>query len=207
METLPPIKSQLMPFGSLWFSPPQNWPWEQREAKVQFDPLWLWHPHPPSVYTHRHAPTLRTDPPPWQLQALVRDPDRISDTIGLKLQGAHIDKESRDAVQSLSLRISAQPTLVESEVIGAGGFSAVYKGRWKEKWSVVIKEFINDEDIDDVMDEIWIWRRMEHPNLLPFIGGALIQPPYFTVLPYFAHGNVLQYIPATTMWIVCKWRV
>ncbi|KAJ7722026.1 kinase-like domain-containing protein [Mycena metata] len=44
------------------------------------------------------------------------------------------------------------------------------------------------------MDEIWIWRRMEHPNLLPFIGGALIEPPYFAVSPYCAHGNVLQYI-------------
>ncbi|KAJ7748939.1 kinase-like domain-containing protein [Mycena metata] len=165
-----------------------------------------------------------------QLQALVRDPDRIADTIGL--QGAHIDKASRDALQSLSLRILSRPTFVEPEVrgfveeatkviksrtnyhgprtkpwvmkrgsferrevIGAGGFSVVYKGRWKEgDMDVAIKEFIHDEDIDDVMDEIWIWRRMEHPNLLPFIGGALIEPPYFAVSPYCAHGNVLQYI-------------
>lgn len=44
------------------------------------------------------------------------------------------------------------------------------------------------------MDEIWIWRKMEHANLLPFIGGALLEPPYFTVSPYCKNGNVLEYL-------------
>ncbi|KAJ7500769.1 kinase-like domain-containing protein [Mycena galericulata] len=165
-----------------------------------------------------------------QLQALVRDPAGIADAIGL--HGSYIDKDSRDALQSLSLEIFARPAAVEPEMrgfveeatkvirsrtnyhgprtkpwvmkrsaferhtqIGAGGFSVVYKGRWKEGgMDVAIKEFLNGDDIDDVMDELWIWRKLEHANLLPFIGGALLEAPYFAVSPYCKAGNVLEYL-------------
>ncbi|KAJ7043517.1 kinase-like domain-containing protein [Mycena alexandri] len=80
--------------------------------------------------------------------------------------------------------------------IGSGGFSVVYKGRWLTRdMDVAVKVFReNDNVINELLDEVFIWRSFSHPNLHPFLGAAPFEQPAFVVSPFCANGNALEYL-------------
>jgi serine/threonine protein kinase len=43
-----------------------------------------------------------------------------------------------------------------------------------------------------------VWKELEHPNILPFLGVdmTLRQPSYCLVSPWMENGNVLEFIKA-----------
>ncbi|KAJ7180564.1 kinase-like domain-containing protein, partial [Mycena filopes] len=80
--------------------------------------------------------------------------------------------------------------------IGSGGFSVVYKGRWLTRdMDVAVKVFReNDNVINELLDEVFIWRSFQHGNLHPFLGAAPFEQPAFVVSPFCANGNALDYL-------------
>ncbi|KAF7354936.1 Protein kinase domain-containing protein [Mycena sanguinolenta] len=79
--------------------------------------------------------------------------------------------------------------------IGSGGFSVVYKGRWLTRdMHVAVKVFREPDAINELLDEVFIWRSFDHPNLHPFLGAAPFENPAFVVSPLCINGNALEYL-------------
>ncbi|KAJ6518703.1 hypothetical protein C8R45DRAFT_2928 [Mycena sanguinolenta] len=79
--------------------------------------------------------------------------------------------------------------------IGSGGFSVVYKGRWLTRdMDVAVKVFREQDAINELLDEVFIWRSFSHPNLHPFLGAAPFEKPAFVVSPLCINGNALEYL-------------
>ena len=41
--------------------------------------------------------------------------------------------------------------------------------------------------------DVQLWRRLNHPNILPFYGASLSQDQFSLVSPWMENGNVLSY--------------
>ena len=41
--------------------------------------------------------------------------------------------------------------------------------------------------------EVLLWRRLNHPNILPFYGASTSQNQFSLVSPWMEHGNILSY--------------
>ncbi|KAJ6591671.1 kinase-like domain-containing protein [Mycena vulgaris] len=82
--------------------------------------------------------------------------------------------------------------------IGSGGFSVVYKGFWLTRdMDVAVKVFREQNGVNELLDEVFIWRSFSHPNLHPFLGAAPFEQPAFVVSPFCINGNALEYLENT----------
>ncbi|KAF9039833.1 hypothetical protein BJ165DRAFT_1530849 [Panaeolus papilionaceus] len=86
--------------------------------------------------------------------------------------------------------------IVRDEVIGAGAYSWVYRGKWDGKTVAikVLKDFLTPREI--FIKEVEIWNMFKHPNILPLFGASSTQgePPWFFVSPYMQHGSLLDHL-------------
>ncbi|RPD53287.1 hypothetical protein L226DRAFT_572810 [Lentinus tigrinus ALCF2SS1-7] len=107
-----------------------------------------------------------------------------------------------DAMQRLSGAEVTLPSwtitkyeVVRDEHIGLGGFSDVYKGKWKGQ-TVAIKELLRTTPRKLFLREVSIWKTLQHPNVLELFGAssASSDPPWFFVSPYLKNGSLVTYL-------------
>ncbi|KAK7680312.1 hypothetical protein QCA50_016552 [Cerrena zonata] len=90
-------------------------------------------------------------------------------------------------------------TLTQAEVhihwshkLGSGGFGDVYRGLWHG--TVVAVKVLNPAVSEELVNrEIGIWKKLRHPNILPFYGVASMASPPFLVCALMT-GDILRYI-------------
>ena len=104
---------------------------------------------------------------------------RLASTLGI---------EDADAALDLS-------TLQMGEMVGQGGFSIVYLCRLvdgRDAVAKVIKGGLSPSDTLLLRNEIAIWSRLSHPNLLSFIGTALGTDTCAIICEYCSGGSLYE---------------
>ncbi|KAH8828637.1 kinase-like domain-containing protein [Flagelloscypha sp. PMI_526] len=99
-----------------------------------------------------------------------------------------------------SLRIT--DILVDAKPFSGGGFSDVYHGRIQgvEVCVKVLRFFMTDGQRQkvrkDFCREALLWRQLQHPNILPFLGfnEELFTPSFCLVSPLMMNGNVRTFL-------------
>ena len=77
--------------------------------------------------------------------------------------------------------------------LGEGGSGQVYEGDWNGNRVAVktldktVKQWAFEQEID-------VWRRLHHPNILRFWGACSIADPPFMVCAFKANGDAVQYL-------------
>lgn len=78
--------------------------------------------------------------------------------------------------------------------IGRGYFSNVYKGTWCGR-TVAVK-VLESHTPGDLLNEVDIWRSLQHCNILKFYGASSTESPlpWFIISPFIQHGSVSDYL-------------
>ncbi|KAG5352799.1 hypothetical protein C0989_000461, partial [Termitomyces sp. Mn162] len=109
-----------------------------------------------------------------------------SDENDLRLQ----DRESieRD-IRALKFEIDL------GEIIGKGFFSTVYKGKWGTR-IVAVKVLEVHTSKETFVDEVNLWKELDHPNVLQLYGASSVEGnmPWFLVSTLMAHGSIGDYL-------------
>ncbi|KAG6864029.1 hypothetical protein C0991_000967 [Blastosporella zonata] len=81
------------------------------------------------------------------------------------------------------------------DMIGRGFFSAVYKGKWGTH-VVAIKVLEVHTSKESFVNEVDVWKRLSHPNVLELYGASSAEGsfPWFLVSPLMTHGNVADHL-------------
>ncbi|KAK1371905.1 putative serine/threonine-protein kinase SIS8 [Heracleum sosnowskyi] len=73
------------------------------------------------------------------------------------------------------------------ERIGLGSYGEVYRGDWHET-EVAVKKFLDQEltgeSLEEFKTEVWIMKRVRHPNVVLFM-GAVTRPPNLSIVTEF----------------------
>lgn len=161
-------------------------------------------PSPPFVedYDHQHQRQRQSPLAASTAAALVGSVGNNS-----RAGGGSVDREREAAValnQSLRqiLRERTVPIrLMESRSvrflrkIGVGGYGEVYLAEW-EGIEVAVKRFVSERPEKNFLKEIEVISRLDHPNILAFI-GAIVEPSYQCLITeYVPLGNVFQWLHA-----------
>ncbi|KAJ8083200.1 Rho guanine nucleotide exchange factor [Marasmius tenuissimus] len=93
--------------------------------------------------------------------------------------------------------------------IAAGGFGDVWKGAIRRSGSeeqlvcLKVSKVYVKSDLDalfkEYLREAIVWRQLNHPNVLPFLGIFYLKDDsqFCLISPWMDHGNLLQYLKAT----------
>ncbi|PPQ72431.1 hypothetical protein CVT24_003126 [Panaeolus cyanescens] len=80
--------------------------------------------------------------------------------------------------------------------IGVGGFSWVYKGKWRGQTVAVkvLKDSVTPREL--FIKEVEIWKTLHHPNVLTLFGASSTtgDPPWFFVSAYMKHGSLVEHL-------------
>ncbi|EMD32697.1 hypothetical protein CERSUDRAFT_143220 [Gelatoporia subvermispora B] len=81
------------------------------------------------------------------------------------------------------------------EKIGIGFFSDVYRGTWRGR-TVAIKVLAETTPRQLFVNEVEIWKSLQHPNVLELLGASSTSgdPPWFFVSPYLKNGSLPSYL-------------
>ena len=90
------------------------------------------------------------------------------------------------------LSIARRDIDFESNPIGHGGYSTVYRGRYKSS-HVAVKR-LNRPDTN----ELEILSKLKHPNVVSLIGVVDQRPDYFLILELCEGGSLRDYLKANT---------
>ncbi|KAF9260104.1 hypothetical protein L218DRAFT_873034 [Marasmius fiardii PR-910] len=90
--------------------------------------------------------------------------------------------------------------------VGGGSFGDVWKGQFRKRLVClkVIRAFETSDVqliLKDYMQEAIIWRQLDHPNLLPFMGIYYLdteQRQLCLVSPWMEKGNLVQFLRNTS---------
>ncbi|XP_016500891.2 putative serine/threonine-protein kinase SIS8 isoform X1 [Nicotiana tabacum] len=79
------------------------------------------------------------------------------------------------------------------ERIGLGSYGEVYRGEWHGT-EVAVKKFLDQditgESLEEFKSEVWIMKRLRHPNVVLFM-GAVTRPPNLSIITEFLHRGSL----------------
>ncbi|KAJ7592096.1 kinase-like domain-containing protein [Mycena floridula] len=87
--------------------------------------------------------------------------------------------------------------------LSGGGFADVYRGSLKGEQVClkVLRSFIQTMEMreklsKDFCQEALVWKQLDHPNLLPFLGVTveLVDRSFSLVSPWMSNGTVMQYL-------------
>ncbi|GLB44805.1 putative kinase-like protein [Lyophyllum shimeji] len=85
----------------------------------------------------------------------------------------------------------------DAHLVGRGAFARVVEGIWNGKL-VAVKELSPKADHkfahDTIRQEVQIWSRLSHPNILPFYGACLEASKPFIISRLCVAGNALKYL-------------
>ncbi|KAJ7587241.1 kinase-like domain-containing protein, partial [Mycena floridula] len=87
--------------------------------------------------------------------------------------------------------------------VSGGGFADVYKGKLNGEVVCLkaLRFFIDRPEmvqqlLNDCCREALVWKQLNHPNVLPFLGVnvELFTPSFCLVSPWMSHGNLMQFL-------------
>ncbi|KAH7287233.1 hypothetical protein KP509_32G045200 [Ceratopteris richardii] len=85
--------------------------------------------------------------------------------------------------------------IVIGERIGLGSYGEVYLGDW-HGIEVAVKKFLDQDFLGDALDEfiseVQIMRRMQHPNVVHFLGAVTRPPNLSIVTEYLPRGSLFR---------------
>ncbi|KAJ8083243.1 hypothetical protein PM082_009115 [Marasmius tenuissimus] len=133
---------------------------------------------------------------------------------------SHLTPELRPAVVTAMLRLSKNSGLhptclsmhnvrrIGKHPVAAGGFGDVWKGTIGDSSELVclkvVKVYMSsnlEKLTNDYRREAILWRQLEHPNVLPFLGIyqlELEQVQHFCLIsPWMEKGNLVEFLKAT----------
>ncbi|KDQ09490.1 hypothetical protein BOTBODRAFT_137788 [Botryobasidium botryosum FD-172 SS1] len=88
--------------------------------------------------------------------------------------------------------------LMKTETSGQGGFSDCFEGIFLGCHKVAMKAlraYLKEEVTERRMKrEMGVWCRLDHPNVLPFIGWHTFGPTSYMVSPWMENGDALAYV-------------
>ncbi|KDQ10446.1 hypothetical protein BOTBODRAFT_491533 [Botryobasidium botryosum FD-172 SS1] len=88
--------------------------------------------------------------------------------------------------------------LTKTEKSGEGGFSDCFEGVFLGHHKVAMKALrahLEEEVMERRMKrEMGVWSRLDHPNVLPFIGWHTFGPTSYMVSPWMENGDALAYV-------------
>ncbi|KAH8832261.1 kinase-like domain-containing protein [Flagelloscypha sp. PMI_526] len=95
---------------------------------------------------------------------------------------------------------------IESDQIGGGGFSDIFVGRFggEQVCLKVLRIFQSNGHKERVIKrfchEALVWRQLQHPNVLPFLGvtETLFPGKFSLVSPFMKNGNVASFLEANS---------
>ncbi|KAF9789525.1 kinase-like domain-containing protein [Thelephora terrestris] len=80
------------------------------------------------------------------------------------------------------------------QAVDRGGYGDVWKGDYKGR-AVAIKALRNDEERKKIFCcEVIMWKRLSHPNTLPFLGAYINALELVMVSPWMEDGNIREYL-------------
>ncbi|KDQ09413.1 hypothetical protein BOTBODRAFT_526202 [Botryobasidium botryosum FD-172 SS1] len=93
--------------------------------------------------------------------------------------------------------------LTKTETSEQGGFSdcraGVFLGRHKVAMKALRTHVIGDEVAAKRMKrEMSVWKKLHHPNVLPFVGWCILESKSYMVSPWMENGNALAYVKQRT---------
>lgn len=84
------------------------------------------------------------------------------------------------------------PDYIDEEEIGSGGFATVWRCRLPFDGISYAKKFLTREDspsdVSRFRREVQILKSLDHPNIVRVIAPSLEKPPYYFVMPFYAHS-------------------
>ncbi|KAF9641977.1 hypothetical protein BDM02DRAFT_3072914, partial [Thelephora ganbajun] len=84
--------------------------------------------------------------------------------------------------------------------IASGGFSSVYQAQFYGKRVCVKACGSYDQDARAVTKkalygEVVVWKRLRHPNIVPFLGvSTKIEPTFEIVYDWMENGRIVEYV-------------
>ncbi|KAF5382286.1 hypothetical protein D9757_008496 [Collybiopsis confluens] len=99
-----------------------------------------------------------------------------------------------------------EATRVGKNAVSGGGFADIWRGRHNngDVCLKVLRIFTSDGDagkgvfkvIQEFCEEALVWKQLDHPNVLPFIGvnEEIFYPSYCFVSPWMNNGNIMTYL-------------
>ncbi|XP_035998278.1 protein-tyrosine kinase 6b [Fundulus heteroclitus] len=79
--------------------------------------------------------------------------------------------------------------------LGAGCFSQVFRGTWKNHINVAIKILKNDSmNNKEFQGEVEVLKRLHHRHLISLFAVCTDSPPYYIITELMAKGNLLKFL-------------
>ncbi|KAF9789477.1 kinase-like domain-containing protein [Thelephora terrestris] len=83
--------------------------------------------------------------------------------------------------------------------VAAGGFADVYQGEFDGKMVCVKVLRLYSQDIGGVTmkafhREAIVWKRLRHPNVVPFLGVPTKTPPFEIICDWMENGRITEYV-------------
>ena len=133
--------------------------------------------------------SVGTGDAPMSAQWNVEDGRDASNLIGSRLYiEAPVD---RDTPVSGSLAIDFDNEILLESILGSGAFGSVYRGRWRGK-DVAVKLMASQGTslLDSFHAEVEVLSRLQHPNIVRFLGASVVPPHLCLVEELVENGSL-----------------
>ncbi|KAE9384776.1 hypothetical protein BT96DRAFT_841742 [Gymnopus androsaceus JB14] len=128
----------------------------------------------------------------------------------------NVEPRLRSAIFKTMLRLSKRSSVfpkclsiqnvktLGNYAVAAGGFGEIWKGTIGKSTQIICLKIVRvylESDVESLIREFLreaiIWRQLEHPNVLPFLGLYLLDDTRICLLsPWIDSGNLNQYLKA-----------
>ncbi|TFK42874.1 ras guanine nucleotide exchange factor domain-containing protein [Crucibulum laeve] len=94
--------------------------------------------------------------------------------------------------------LTGQVIRTSSYVVARGTFNDVYAGKWLDMEQVALRlprTFTDNPDVQKRFQrEVSIWRKLNHPNVVPLYGIAYIEKDLYSVSPWMDNDTAIKYV-------------
>ncbi|PBK78438.1 hypothetical protein ARMSODRAFT_998509 [Armillaria solidipes] len=223
LKEVKPIKNEAEDSRrSQWWQYQEDYTWAQQEHLGERPSLYSW----TQINLNDEETDVRTQIQgllcdvmhPWRTMHLLPQSAEVAviDVLQQELDDVSCPDEYRAVCMKCLRTLSKARNIVPSSFscrdvtregenpIWGGGFSDIWKGRLHNTQVClkVLRIFISGEDrakvIRDFCQEVLVWRQLQHPNVLPFLGVSedLFAPSYCLISPWMVNGNIMSYLQA-----------
>jgi Protein tyrosine and serine/threonine kinase/Regulator of chromosome condensation (RCC1) repeat len=91
-----------------------------------------------------------------------------------------------------SFEVNYNEIIIYPEPIGRGGYSTVFKGKWRGTTIAIKKMKIegSNDRYDEFMQECQTMMSVRHPNIVLFMGACTVSPKLCIILEYCGNGSL-----------------
>ncbi|CAF1176771.1 unnamed protein product [Rotaria sp. Silwood1] len=107
---------------------------------------------------------------------------------------------NKHKIQPALFKIDDKWEIPRSEIamkqkLGGGQYGEVYEALWKRYNKVVaVKTLKETMSLQDFLEEADVMKDLKHPNLVQLLGICTLEPPYYIITEFMAHGCLLDYL-------------